>query len=348
MKAILNYAKQKNAVKVAQVEKPEPAPGQVRIRSAYAGVCGTDIHIYLNDGGYPTNPPVILGHEFSGVVDAVGQGVDEHRINQRVVSETYYHTCGKCYYCQSGNKNLCPEKKSIGSAVNGAMAEYVVVPEKNLHVIPKNVSMAEAAMTEPLACCAQAVLKFANIKPADTVLITGPGTIGLMCLQLAKRCGGRVIVGGTARDKTRLELAKTLGADEILFTDQKDAKKTLYSFCPQYEPDVAMDCSGAGAAIQFDLDVLRKGGNFVQVGLTAHDISIDWNLITLKQLRVYGSYAQNTEWFSRSLTMLERGEINLKPLITKPFEMERFEEAFQGHINGNGFKFLIKIDDSIQ
>lgn len=348
MRAVVNYDKGPKKVKVMDVEIPVPAPGQVRIKVAYAGVCGTDIHIYTDDGGYPTKPPVTLGHEFSGVVESVGEDVDESLVGKRVISETYYHTCGKCIYCQSGHKNLCPEKASIGSAVNGAMADYVVVPAKNVHPVPENVTLKEAAMTEPLACCARAILGLAEIVPGDTVLITGPGTIGLMCLQLAEDCGGKVIVAGTKRDKERLELALKLGADAIFYTDEADAKEQAARLAPPYGPDVVVDCSGAGPAIVFGLEVIRKGGRFVQVGLTGRETMLDMNLLTLKELKVLGSYAQNTEWFLRSLELMQQGKVNLQDLISPPYELEDWEAAFQGHISGTGYKFMLKVDDTLE
>lgn len=347
MRALVNYDKGPKMVKVMDMPRPIPEAGQVRIKVAYAGVCGTDIHIYTDDGGYPTKPPVTLGHELSGVIDAVGEGVDPSLVGKRVATETYYHTCGTCIYCQSGHKNLCPERLSIGSGVNGGMAEYVKVPVKNIHLLPDNVSMLEAAMIEPLACCARAILGLAYITPGDTVLITGPGTIGLMCLQLAKQCGGRVIVGGAQRDAARLELAKELGADEVLYTDCPEAKENVLALCKPYGPDVVVDCSGAGPAINFGLNVIRKGGNFVQVGLTGRPTQLDMNLITLKELTVHGSYAQNTEWYIRSLELLRQGKLNLKALTSEPYELDNWETAFQNHIAGVGFKHILKLDDTL-
>ena len=229
MKAVVNYENGEKKVRLMDVAVPEPAPGQVRIRVSYCGICGTDIHIFTGDGGYPTNPPVTMGHELSGVVESVGEGVDPAWIGEKVVSETYYYTCGTCFYCQTGHSNLCLQKKSIGSAVNGAMAEYVVVPAKNLHKIPEGVTMKEAAMTEPLACCTQGVLEFGGLRPGDKVLLTGPGAIGLMCLQLAVSAGATVIVAGTAVDKDRMELARELGASEIVYSDQPDAEEKIAS-----------------------------------------------------------------------------------------------------------------------
>ncbi|MCI9297359.1 MAG: alcohol dehydrogenase catalytic domain-containing protein [Lachnospiraceae bacterium] len=342
MKAIINYENGSRKVSYMEADTPEPAAGQVRIKVAYCGICGTDLHIFEGDGGYPTKPPVILGHEVSGVVEAVGEGADPSWLGKRVVSETYYHTCGRCMYCRSGHGNLCPEKKSIGSAVNGGMAEYVIVPEKNLHPIPEGISLREAAMTEPLACCVQGVLEFGNICPGDRVLITGPGAIGLMCLQVAVSAGAVVIVAGTAVDKERLELAKELGAAETVYSDRPDAGEKIAAFCAPFGADIVFDCSGAGAAINMGLHVIRKGGRYVQVGLTGKPVELDMNLITLKELSVMGTYAQKPQWWVKALDLVERGEVKLEPLISDVYPLEEWKKAFDGYRHKTGFKYLLE------
>lgn len=344
MKAVVNYESGKKKVRLEERNKPEPKEGQVRIRVAYCGICGTDLHIYDGDGGYPTNPPVIMGHELSGAVDAVGEGVDPSWTGRRVVSETYYYTCGHCMYCQTGHKNLCPDKKSIGSWVDGAMAEYVVVPVKNLHLIPEKVSFKEAAMTEPLACCAQGVYEFGGITPGDKVLVTGPGAIGLMCMQLAIAAGGIVSIAGMTADKERLELAKELGASEIIYTDKPDAEEEIAKLFAPFGPDIVFDCSGAGPAINLGLKVIRKGGRYVQVGLTGRPTTLDMNLITLKELSVFGTYAQKTKWWSCALKLMELGKIKLEPIISHVYPLEKWEDAFESSIRKEGLKHMLCSD----
>lgn len=344
MRALVNYENGEGKVKLMDVPKPVPAPDQVCIRVAFAGICGTDMHIYKNDGGYPTKPPITLGHEFSGVVESVGADVDPSLIGKRVVSETYFHTCGKCMYCQTGHKNLCAERLSIGSGVDGAMADYVVVPAKNLHFIPDNLSMEEAAMTEPLACCVQAVLEFGNIKAGDKVLITGPGAIGLLCLQVAISCGAVVSIAGISKDELRLKKGLELGAKNIIYTDDPNVEQTIREIFGEYGPDLVFDCSGAGPAINFDLKTIRKGGRFVQVGLTGKPTSIDMNLITLKQLSVFGTFAQNVQWWDRALELMAEQKVKVGPLVSEPYPIERWEEAFADYIKGQGFKYLLSLE----
>jgi len=347
MKALVKYESGPQKVKIMERQVPNPAPGQVRIKVSYSGICGTDIHILKDDGGYKTNPPVTLGHEFSGIVDQVGEGVDPCLVGKRVVSETYYITCGHCLYCQTGRKNLCPDRKSIGSGVDGAMAEYIVVPAKNLHIIPDNVGLREAAMTEPLACCAQAVLEKGNITAGDRILITGPGAIGLMCLQLAVLCGGRVTVVGRKCDEERLQLAKELGADFVAYSDDENAEEKIKATFAEFGADVVFECSGAPSAINMALNIIRKGGRYVQVGLTGQATTLDMNLITLKELDVFGTFAQKTVWWKRSLDLVEKGKIQLRPLISKIVPLERWQEAFELYSKGVGLKYLLSLSEEV-
>lgn len=341
MKALVKYEKGEKKVRLMDCEEPCPAAGQVRIQVHYGGICGTDIHIYKDDGGYSTNPPVILGHELSGVVESVGEGVSAGLIGKKVVSETYYHTCGHCFFCLAGRRNLCPERLSIGSGVNGVFAKYVVVPEGNLHILPEGVGLKEAAMTEPLACCVQAVLEKGEIKPGDRVLVTGPGAIGLMCLQLAILCGGRVTVAGMKKDQERLQLALQFGAENIVYSDEDNAVNPIKSLFGKYGADTVLECSGANSAINMALDVVRKGGHYIQVGLTGRPTTLNMNLVTLKELGISGTFAQKPVWWARSLELLQQKKISLDPLISGVLPLSRWQEAFDLYGGGVGFKYLL-------
>ncbi len=322
MKALVKY--EAGAKKIHLTDRPRPvaAAGQAVVKVEYAGICGTDIHIYLDDGGYRTNPPVTLGHELSGVVESVGEGVDPALVGKRVVSETYYHTCGHCRFCKTGFPNLCAERLSIGSGVDGAMAELVAVPARNLHVLSDRIRMEEAAMVEPLTCCTQAVLDKGGIHAGDRVLITGPGAIGMMCMELALFCGARVIMAGMHSDAAKLEVAEKMGAEHVVFSDDPDVEEQIVRLSGGDGPDIVFECSGAGAAVNMDLRVIRKGGRYIQVGLTGKPTQLDMNLVTLKDLIVYGTFATKPVWWDRSIELLEQGKLDLAPLISEIFPME--------------------------
>src|SRR5262245_34096560 len=192
-------------VELCDIEEPRVQSGQVKIKVQAAGICGTDLHIYKDE--YRSWPPVVLGHEVAGEVAELGDGVTGIEPGVRVTTETYFSYCGQCRYCRSGQNNLCLNRRSIGSGVNGGFTQYVVVPARNIHPLPDNVDFHAGALTEPLACVIHATTTTPTVVPGDIAVIAGPGAIGLLTLQVVKAAGAKVIVLGTSVDEHRLKLA---------------------------------------------------------------------------------------------------------------------------------------------
>src|SRR5215204_1342294 len=178
MQAVMKTARGEGNVALRELSQPRPGPGQVLLAVRAAGICGTDLHIYHDE--FPTQPPVVLGHELAGEVMATGDGVTGVAPGDRVTTETYFHLCGSCRFCRGGQPNLCPERRSIGSGVNGGFAPYVVVPERNLHHLPEGLTFQEAALTEPLACVVHGALELPKVTAGDVAVVAGPGAIGLL------------------------------------------------------------------------------------------------------------------------------------------------------------------------
>ncbi len=221
MKAVMKVAQGVGNVEAREIQEPSPAAGQVLIAVKAAGICGTDIHIYYDE--YKTSPPVVMGHEVAGVVVELGEGVESVKVGDRVTSETYFSTCGLCHYCRNGKPNLCAHRRSIGSHVDGAFAEYLVVPAKNVHRLPDNVDFLAGALTEPLACVVHGVLDIHRATPGELAVVAGPGAIGLLTLQTLKAAGAKVMVLGTDVDERRLQLARQLGAEYAINVQQEKA-----------------------------------------------------------------------------------------------------------------------------
>ncbi|MDR0357086.1 MAG: zinc-binding dehydrogenase [Clostridiales Family XIII bacterium] len=341
MFALQKYAVGEGNVRLTEVERPKPGSKDALIKVKACGICGTDIHIYKDDA-FPFKPPVILGHEASGVIEELGADVDGLSIGDPVISETYYYTCGECVYCKTGRANLCEARYSIGSGADGAMAEYVKVPAKNLHLIPKNISFVEAALTEPLTCCVHAVFEKATLKPSDTVLLSGPGAIGLLCLQVVKLFGCRVVVTGTKKDEERLEIARELGADLTLYAEDSDTLRRVREF--HGGPATAFECSGAVPATEFCLETLPKGGRYVQIGLPAAPTPVDLNSVALKELTITGAFATKPIWWLKTIDLMSEGKINLKRAITDIYKLSDWEKGFQDHISGKGVKHVFDIE----
>lgn len=340
MKALVKYDYGSGNVKIMDVEKPQIRSDEVLIQVKAAGICGTDIHI-LKDNSYPIKPPVTLGHEVSGVIAEVGEDVLGWKVGDKVVSETYYYTCNDCFFCKTGNPNLCEDKNSIGSAVNGAMAEYVKVPAKNLHYFPDYLSFEEACMTEPLVCCVQAVLQHGNLSPDSMVVLMGPGTIGLLTLQVIKLFGCKVAVLGTKKDEERLNMALTLGADKIMYVEDSDIREQVKNYCRGMGADAIFECSGAVSAIQLAMDLMRKGGHYTQVGIPSREAAIDMGKIVLREYSINGTYATRPIWWDRTIEFLNDKRIQLKPLMSTAYTLEDWEKGFAEAIQGEGFKHIL-------
>lgn len=263
------------------LDKPEPKPGkdQVKIEVKYAGICGSDIHTY--EGYYKVSVPVTLGHEFSGIVTEVGEGVREFKPGDRVTSETTFYICGECQYCQTGDYNLCDRRKGLGTHQDGGFAKYLITRKQSVHKLPEHVDFQSAALTEPLACTHHAVGK-ADINAGDLVVVIGPGPIGLLAAQVAKSRGATVIITGLTNDKQRLDKAIEVGIDVAVDTQKEDVKKRVYQLTNGYGADVVLECSGAVPAAKLGLALLHKKGQYVQVGLFARPTS---NLIWKKSFK---------------------------------------------------------------
>ena len=338
MKGVAKIAPGVGHVRLIDVPEPEVKPGHVLIQVKAAGICGTDMHIYYDE--FKTKPPVIMGHEVAGVVAEVGEGVTNCKPGDRVTSETYFHVCGKCQFCREGHANLCPERLSIGSGVNGAFTKYVLVPQHNIHHLPATVDVQTGALTEPLACCVHA-LELNRVEPGDTVVISGPGTIGLLTMQIAKAAGARVIVLGTGSDEARLEKAHQLNADAVYNVETTDTLAAIRDATGGLGADVVFECAGAGPSAQHCLDMVRREGRYVQVGLFGKPITWDLDQVCYKELKVSGSNASIPSAWRKALALLASGQVQTAPLISDVLPVTEWQQAFERFEKRDGFKLLL-------
>jgi L-iditol 2-dehydrogenase len=343
MKAVMKVAPGVGNVEVRDIEEPTAQPGQVKIRVYAAGLCGTDLHIYKDE--FRSWPPVVMGHEIAGEIAEVGEGVDRVQMGERVTTETYFSTCGQCRYCRSGQMNLCLNRRSIGSAVNGGFTQYVVVPVKNIHRLPDSVDFDAGALTEPLACVVHGVTSSpaATVAPGDVAVIAGPGAIGLLTLQVVKAAGATVVMVGMDVDGRRMELARDLGADYTINVQQEDPKALIANLTDEgLGADVVYECSGAGPAAVQLLDLVRRRGRYVQIGLFGKPVA--WNLdqICYKELVVTGSNASIPSAWLKALRLIASGRVQTKPLITHVFDVTEWEKAFAMFEDRSGIKALLR------
>lgn len=314
---------------VELTERPERAPeaGEVAVDVHAAGICGTDLHIWL--GEYPSVPPVTMGHEVCGTVSAVGEEVGGDWLGARVAVETFFSTCGVCAYCRAGKLSVCEQRRSIGTHVDGGFAPRLVLPARNLHRVPEALPSEAAALSEPLACVCNSLLDPNAVQPGDDVLVVGPGAIGLIAAQVARACGGRVTVRGAPRDRARLSLAGELGFETSTAGD------------PAPDADVVVECSGAERGIADALGAARRRGRVVQMGLRGADVTLPYDLICFHELTVTAGFASNPASWRRAIKLLAAGEVQLEPLVTEVLPLAEWRRAFDASRAGEGVKFVL-------
>lgn len=342
MKAVVKYALGPGNVELREVDEPAPQPDEVKIEVKAAGICGSDLHIYRGDIKLPLKPPVVMGHEFSGVVAEVGSSVSEFKPGDRVTSETSAYVCGSCLPCRTGNYNVCAEKRLIGYWFNGAFAKYCVVPSRLVHRLPSNVSFLSGALCEPLACCVNGVLEKTLISPGDVVVVAGPGTIGLLSTQLVKAGGGFVILCGTSVDGKRLEIGRKLGADVTVNIQEQDPWEVVSELTDNAGCDVFLECSGSPSAVQMGFQLVRRGGRYTQIGLAGHPFELDFDTVAYKELIVRGSLGQRWTAWRIGLKLLERGLVRTEELVSHVLPLSRWKEGFTKTERKEGLKIILK------
>lgn len=342
MKALLKKEPGYGNMELVEIDEPTINDDQVKIKVAYSGICGSDIHSYK--GEYKNlRPPVVLGHEFSGVVVEVGKNVKGIKVGDKVTSETTFYICGQCDYCKSVDYNLCPDRKGIGTQVNGSFAEYVVARKESVHVLPDNVDLLSASITEAVACAAHAVLEKTNIELGDVVLIFGPGPIGLLTAQIVKARGGYVILAGLTKDKERFKVARELGIDRTVDIEKENLEEIVSTLTNGYGVDKVFECSGSVKALNSGISLVRKKGTIVQVGIFAKAYNeVDLEKIVQKEICYIGSRSQKPSSWKLALYLLETGKVNAKTIISDIYDLEDWSEAFEKVMKGEGLKVVLK------
>jgi L-iditol 2-dehydrogenase len=327
MKALQKTAPGVGNVEVREVAEPKAGHGQVVLEVGYTGICGTDLHIYLDE--YRCVPPVTLGHETAGTIAEVGPGVSGWKLGDRVTTETYFHTCGRCVHCLTGAPNLCPERRSIGTHVDGGFARRLLVPAHRLHRVPEGLDLRAAAMSEPLACCIHGLIDLAQIRPGDTVVVSGPGPIGLLCLQVARAAGARTVLCGVDGDELRLEIGREVGASHAVNVQSQSLTGLLDELTDGRGPEVVVEAAGAAASLRQCLEVVRRGGTVVQVGLYGRPVEVDINLVPMKQLKLVGTFAHVPWAWDRALELMAAGRVLTAPLVSDVVPIDAWEAKFE-------------------
>ncbi|KAI1864620.1 hypothetical protein JX265_008344 [Neoarthrinium moseri] len=346
----------KKDIRLEQVEEPQVRPGWVKVKPAFVGICGTDLHEYLDGNNLIPKPghphsitketsPVTLGHEFSGVVEEVGQGIIDLEVGQRVcVQPTIY--CGKCHACQSDLHNSCPQYGFIGlSGWGGGLAEYIVVPRQAVWELPSNVSLEYGALVEPLAVGFHAVdiAPIAHpIKSSTSMLVLGGGPIGLSVIQAihgqAASSESPPVIIVSEPTAARQQFAREFGAHHVINPLTTDLVTKIMELTDDRGVDVVFDAAGVQVGLDGAVRSLCAGGTVVNIAVWPKRATLDMNEITFRQRSYMGSATYSNRDFGRVLEAIESGKIKPGAMITSMIALEEIEDK--------GFRALIEEKDT--
>jgi L-iditol 2-dehydrogenase len=344
MAAVVHYELRSGAVELREVPVPtDLADDEVLLETGAVGVCGSDIHQYHNTQSWAVYLPVILGHEFCGTIVQVGKRVREFREGDRVTSETAARICGRCILCRTGEYNLCPERRGFGYGLNGAMADYVKVPERCLHRLPDSVPLEMGALTEPCCVAYNATCVKAQVRPGDAVLVLGPGTIGLLCLTMARLSGaGWVGIAGLKQDERRLAVAKSLGADRTIILGEEDAAQVARSRGDGLGVDVVVDAAGHSSALAIALAAVRPNGQIAKVGWGPQPLDFSLDSLVQRAVRIQGSFSHNYPIWEKVIGLFASGRLDPRPLMGPIQPLSRWQVAFENMIGGEVIKSVLR------
>lgn len=320
------------SVEVQEGQRPSPGPDEVLVRVHTAGICGSDAHAYEYEGGYDwIAMPRIMGHEYSGTVEAVGDRVTAFEPGDRVVEEPIHH-CGECFQCRNGDRNICQNFSITGMHRDGAYAEYTVVEPDHLHAVPDGVDLADAAITEPMSVATRAVLTRSSVTPGDDVLVEGPGPIGVFSAAVADSLGANVLVSGLERDaRARLPLVEELGIDTVNISTQ-DLESVASARTDGVGFDAVVDASGHFTGVETGVEVVRKGGEVVVVGIPREPSELLMTPVVRGEVDVITSYGSDWTNFEQALRLMENGAIDADTVVDDSFSTADPAAAFEAFL----------------
>jgi len=342
MPAVVQFELARGAVELREMPVPEAGENEVLLRVRGVGVCGSDVHQYHNSQSWPVRVPVILGHEFCGEVAELGRGVEGFTAGDLVVSETAADIDLDSPMTRVALYNLDPSRRGFGYDIHGAMAEYVSVPARLLHRVPKGVPAEVAAMTEPCCVAYQATVVNARIKPGDLVVVIGPGPIGLLCATMARLSGaGLVVLVGTTRDKSRMEAGVRAGATRAVDVEAEDAAAIIAGLGDGLGADVIVDAAGASASLKSALDWVRPAGHISKVGWGPQPLGFSMDPLVKKAVTLQGSFSHTWPVWERVLGMLGTGQLDPRPYLSQVRPLAEWKASFDGMHEGHLIKAVL-------
>ncbi len=338
MKAAVFYGPNQ-PLKVEEVPTPSIGSGEILVRVSACGLCHTDLH-YL-DSGVPTfkKPPLILGHEISGVVAEVYSDVSRFKPGDRVLLPAVL-SCGECFYCRSGRENICSNMKMFGNDIDGGYAEFVKAPAKDAFLLPGEIPLVEGSIiADAITTPFHAVKNRARVMPGDTVVVLGCGGVGLNLVQVANAVGGSVIAVDISPAK--LEMAQKLGAVAAINPNEVgDVAKAVRKLTGG-GADIACECIGNPKTMETAFSCLRTGGRFVIVGYTEQAMNLNASRVMYREMEVIGSLGCRPVDYPKVIELARTGKIQVTPMVSQRFTLEEINAGFAYLRSGEGFRSVV-------
>ncbi len=342
MKAIAKTNREYGCLEMIDIPKPVPGPGEVLIKISAVGVCGSDVHIYKYDDTYHHIPvPLIVGHEYVGVIEETGQGVTAWKAGDKVMGESVI-PCEMCSFCRTGSWQVCPNRKGLGITYAGMMAEYVTVPQQILHHIPAELPDALAVVAQPFSVALHGIERTRIPSGEKAIAVFGPGIIGLgAALAIKESNAGAVILFGIAEDDlVRMPLARKLGIEAVDLGKElpRDALNRVAG--PSDGFDFALDCSGASAALQHAFKALRKGGTLMEIGIPTSAITIDLAAMVRSEINLNTSYSASWQSYEHAIRLIGRHREQLQSMVGI-YQAENYLAAFEASVRREDLKSVV-------
>lgn len=335
--AVVNYAPEKYSVELREIPRAAPDDEEVLVEVRAVGVCGSDLHMWTGQQSWTVKYPVVLGHEFCGVICQVGRGVRGWKEGDHVVSETAAVVDLDSPLTRQGLYNLDPGRRGFGALVDGAMRRYVPVPQRILHRMPPGLPFEQAALTEPCCVAFNAVVENARVRPGDRIVVLGPGPIGILCAAMARLCGASVAVVGLENDRARLEVVRQYGCEPIIGSAADWARKR-----DGLGADGVVDATGVSPALATAIDLVRPGGWISKVGWGREPLGFSLDALVQKNVRLQGSFSHNWPMWERVIQLIAEGALDVRPITGGVWPLGEWHKAFETMHSGRIVKAILK------
>jgi len=336
MLALVKYGLGKGETEIREVPVPEVGENDMLIEVKAAGICGSDIAYDNGDHPEHLNVPVILGHEFAGIVAKTGANVKDWKVGDRIVSDNTGYVCGKCHACATGQYLQCEHRLGLGYGADGGFTDYVKITgdllQKNansLFKIPDNVSFQEAAIMDPICNAYKAVVQESSILPGEDIAVFGVGPLGLFSIQIARLMGcANIIAIGLEADEERFKAARKYGATHIIMSDKQNLPEEIDRITGGEKVATVIDAAGVNIVLKQAIDILRKGGEIIKIGYDKRPYNFSLDEILNKGITIKGHFGYNYESWKNVMRLLEIGKVDLKGMISHYILLEDWQKGF--------------------